>query len=158
VQFDESALQNAKAVTKWRDAFGNGDTFSTVTTLTGNFASFVSLGDQATMNPWTFNPSTDTMNLWSVGGFSFHLLSSTIVSQTASFLNIKGTGTVSGNGFDDTAAKWAFTIPFAGGTGAFFSFAANTDTTVPDGGSAVALLGISLVAIEFVRRKLRFRA
>jgi len=29
---------------------------------------------------------------------------------------------------------------------------------VPDGGSTVALLGISLVAIEFVRRKLRFRA
>jgi VPDSG-CTERM motif len=29
---------------------------------------------------------------------------------------------------------------------------------VPDGGSAVALLGIALVGIEFARRKLRLRS
>ena len=98
--------------------------------------------------------------LWSVGGFTFDLTSATVVTQTATFLNIRGVGTVSGNGFEDTTARWAFSVQNAGGgTGDFFSFSANTAAQgVPDGGSAVALLGISLVAIEFVRRKLRFRA
>ena len=74
------------------------------------------------------------------------------------FLNIRGVGTVSGNGFEDTTARWAFSVQNAGGgTGDFFSFSANTASVVPDGGSAVALLGIGLVAIEFIRRKLRSR-
>ena len=110
--------------------------------------------------PWIFNPSMATPGLWSVDGFTFDLTSSTVVTQNATFLNITGVGTVSGNGFDPTPARWAFTVQNAGGgTGDFFSFSANTSSNgVPDGGSAVALLGISLVAIEFVRRKLRFRA
>ena len=74
------------------------------------------------------------------------------------FLNITGVGTISGNGFEDTTATWAFSVQNAGGGHDFFSFSANTATGVPDGGSAVALLGISLGAIEFIRRKLRFRA
>src|SRR5262245_31397251 len=72
VQFDESALQNVKAVTIWRNIIGTQG-FSSVATMTGNFSSFVSLGDNATMSPWTFNPSTDTPALWFVGGFTFHL-------------------------------------------------------------------------------------
>ena len=157
VQFDESALQNANQVNLWRDVFGNTG-FSNVAAFSGDFVGFVVLGQQATMaTPWTFNPSTDTPNLWAVGGFTFHLLSSTIVSQTSDFLNITGTGIISGNGFEDTAATWAFSVPDAGGNPDFFTFAANV-ATVPDGGSAVALLGISLGAIEFIRRKLRLRA
>ena len=52
--------------------------------------------------PWIFHPSTATPGLWSVGGFTFDLISATVVTQTATFLNITGTGTVSGNGFEDT--------------------------------------------------------
>jgi hypothetical protein len=43
----------------------------------------------------------------------------------------------------------------------FFSFSANAAAQgqgVPDGGSAVALLGIGLGVIEFIRRKVRLRA
>jgi hypothetical protein len=35
-----------------------------------------------------------------------------------------------------------------------FSFAANADA-VPDGGSAVALLGLTLTGLEVLRRKLK---
>jgi len=162
VMFDSSALQNVTQVLEWRDVFGNAG-FSNVAGVTGTYATFgggIPLGTQATMaTPWIFNPSTATPGLWSVGGFTFDLTSATILTQNTRFLNISGVGTVSGNGFDATHAHWAFTVQNAGGgTGDFFSFSANTASAVPDGGSAVALLGISLVAIEFVRRKLRSRA
>jgi len=157
VMFDSSALQNATQVLEWRDVMGNLG-FSNVAAFNGSYSGFVSLGDMAAMaTPWVF--TMPTTGLWSVDGFTFDLTSATITMQNASFLTIKGVGTVSGNGFDATMAKWAFSVQNAGGgTGDFFSFSANTASVVPDGGSAVALLGISLVAIEFVRRKLRFRA
>ena len=159
VMFDSSALQNVTKVVEWRDIFGNAG-FSNVAAFNGSYTGFVNLGDQATMaTPWTFLPPPGGQPaLWSVGGFTFDLTSATVVTQNGMFLNIRGVGTVSGNGFEDTTARWAFTVQNAGGgTGDFFSFSANT-ASVPDGGSAVALLGISLVAIGFVRRKLRRRA
>jgi len=161
VMFDSSALQNVTKVLEWRDVFGNGPNKSNVAVVSGSYVGLVNLGDQAMMaTPWTFLPTPGGQPaLWSVGGFTFDLTSATVVTQNATFLNIRGVGTVSGNGFEDTTARWAFTVQNAGGgTGDFFSFSANTAGAVPDGGSAVALLGISLVAIEFVRRKLRFRA
>jgi hypothetical protein len=161
VMFDASALQNVTQVVEWRDVFGNAG-FSNVAAFNGSFVGFVNLGDQATMaTPWTFLPPPGGQPaLWSVGGFTFDLTSATVVTQNAMFLNIRGVGTVSGNGFEDTTAKWAFTVQNAGGgAGDFFSFSANVSTQgVPDGGSAVALLGIALVGIEFARRKLRLRS
>jgi hypothetical protein len=157
VMFDSSALQNVTQVVEWRDIFGNAG-FSNVAVFNGSFVGFVNLGDQATMaTPWTF--TMNTPGLWSVGGFTFDLTSATVVMQTAEFLNISGVGTLSGNGFEDTTARWAFTVQNAGGgTGDFFSFSGNVSTQgVPDGGSAVALLGIGLVVVEFIRRKLRLR-
>ena len=161
VMFDAAALQNVTQVVEWRDIFGNAG-FSNVAAFNGSFVGFVNLGDQATMaTPWTFLPPPGGQPaLWSVGGFTFDLTSATVVTQNAMFLNIRGVGTVSGNGFEDTTAHWAFTVQNAGGgTGDFFSFSANTAAQgVPDGGSAVALLGMGLGVIEFIRRKLRFRA
>jgi VPDSG-CTERM motif len=153
VMFDTLNLQDATQVAQWRDVFGNVG-FSNVAVVTGDFSG-IPLGTQAVMGtPWIFNPSTATPGLWSVGGFTFDLLSSTVVTQTATFLNISGAGIVSGNGFDPTMATWAFSVQNAGGTGSWFSFSANL-ATVPDGGAAVALLGIGLGVIEFIRRKLR---
>jgi hypothetical protein len=157
VMFDTGTggLTNATQVAQWRDVFGNAG-FSNVAATHGDFSGIV-LGTQAAMaTPWIFNPSTPTPGLWSVGGFTFDLLSSLVVTQTPTFLNITGTGIISGNGFDPTNANWAFSVQDAGGIHEFFSFSANA-ATVPDGGSAVALLGISLGAIEFIRRKLRLR-
>ena len=158
VRFDSSALQNTHRVVIWRDVFGNNG-FSNVANATGDFSS-IALGTKATMaTPWVFNPSTPTAGLWSVGGFTFDLLSATVVTQTASFLNISGIGTVSGNGFEDTDATWAFTVQNAGGNHQFFSFSANLATQgVPDGGSAVTLLGIGVGVIGLIRHKVRLPA
>ena len=128
VMFDSSALQNVTQVLEWRDVFGNGPVFTNVAATTRDFSAFVAIGDQATMaTPWVFHPSTFTPALWHVGGFTFSLDSATVLSQTANFLNITGTGTISGNGFKDTAATWAFTVQNAGdGIGDFFSFSAQS--------------------------------
>jgi hypothetical protein len=105
--------------------------------------------------PWVFNPSTPTPGLWKVGGFTFDLLSSTIVTQTAANLTIEGSGIVSGNGFDPTAMDWSFTTQSSGGIPrTSFSFSANGNA-VPDGGVTVALLGLTLVGVEVLRRKLK---
>ena len=158
VMFDSSHLDNATKVMLWRDVFGNLG-FSNVAATSGNFSG-IPLGTQATMaTPWIFSPSTVTPGLWSVGGFTFNLMSATVVDHTATFLNITGTGIVTGPaGFEDTVARWAFTVQNAGGTHDFFSFSANSATGVPDGGSAVALLGMGLGVIEFIRRRVRLRA
>jgi len=154
VQFNTKSLATAARVVTWFDVFHNAG-FSSVTSATGDFSG-IAPGTQATMGqPWIFNPSTPTNGLWSVGGFTFDLLSSTVVIQNASTLVIEGTGIVSGNGFQNTAMDWSFTTQSSGGRRrTTFSFSAN-GLAVPDGGSAVALLGLALTGLELLRRRLR---
>jgi hypothetical protein len=133
------------------------NTFSDVTVMSrdGDFSSFVNVGDSVTMGtPYIFMPSTPTPGLWSVGGFTYDLATSTVVLQNADFLVITGTGTVSGNGFDPTPGIWNFTSQSPDANGVF-SFSASNGSTggVPDGGTTVALLGIGLFGVEMLRRK-----
>jgi len=153
-RFDSSHLDAATKVIRWRDVNGNLG-FSNVAATSGDFSG-IPLGSLTAMaTPWIFTAATP--GLWSVAGFTFNLLSSTVVMQTSTFLNISGIGIVSGNGFDPTEGAWAFTSQNAGGNHIFFSFSANS-ASVPDGGSALALLGIGLGVIEFIRRRVRLRA
>jgi VPDSG-CTERM motif len=131
-------------------------TFSDVLVLGGNsgdFAGFV-VGTPVVMASYTFDPSTITNGLWSVNGFTFNLLSSTVVSRSATFLSVSGTGIITGPaGFDATPGAWAFTSQNAGGhPHDTFSFSANT-STVPDGGMTLALLGVGLMGLAAFRAK-----
>jgi hypothetical protein len=157
IQFDTQSLATATTVLTWFDVFNNPGHSTVVPGNTGDFAG-IAPGTSATMaQPWVFNPSTPTPGLWSVGGFTFDLLTATVVSQSNTFLNILGTGTISGNGFEPTAGTWSFTVSNSnGGRHMFFSFGANGGAVpVPDGGPAITLLGITLIGIEVLRRKLR---
>jgi hypothetical protein len=156
VSFNTTSLATAARVVTWFDINGNAGFSSVAPGGTDDFAGIAS-GTQASMASWIFNPSTPTPGLWSAGGFTFDLLSSTIVTQNASFLTITGTGIVSGNGFEPTQMEWSFSTQSASGRSrAKFSFSAN-GVAAPDGGSAVALLGFALTGIEALRRKLRNR-
>jgi VPDSG-CTERM motif len=154
VKLNTKSLATANSVVTWFDVFHHAG-FSSVTSGSGDFAGIAS-GTSASMpNVWIFGPSTPTPGFWSVGGFTFNLLSSTVVTQNASTLVIEGIGIVSGNGFDPTAMDWMFTTQSSGGrTRTQFSFSAN-GLALPDGGSAVALLGLALTGLELLRRKLR---
>ncbi len=148
VTFDNTNLGLAKEVMTWN--------FALVTSGSGDFGS-IPLFSAVTISPWIFSPSTPTTPLWSVGGFSFDLMSSTIVSQTNFFLNVTGVGTLSGPGFDPTAGTWSFTVASAKGE-ARETFGFQSDTAaglVPDGGTTAALLGLALAGIEVLRRKFK---
>jgi hypothetical protein len=93
--------------------------------------------------------------LWSFsfGGvdYSFDLHALTNGHTSAGSMSFTGTGIAYATGFDDTPASWALQ-----GSGTNFNFQISTSTTaaVPDGGTSMALLGISLVALLMLRRQL----
>ena len=96
VQFDSNSLNTATRVNFWFDNNGNPGHSTVQPGNNGTFAS-IPAGTQADMaQPWIFNPSTPTPHLWSVAGFTFDLMSSTIMTQNAFVLAITGTGTVTG--------------------------------------------------------------
>jgi type IV secretory pathway VirB2 component (pilin) len=143
---DTGNANTAHSVTSWVN--------TVVQSVSGDFDTFINPLDAATFSaPWIFDPSTPTPALWSVGGFTFDLLSSTIVVRGGGFLSVSGTGTISGNGFDPTFGTWNFSTQNPGSNG-LFSFSAASQA-VPDGGATVALLGLTLVGAEVLRRKLK---
>ena len=143
--FDTNSLATATRVNTFMDV--------TVMSEDGDFAAFVNDDDAVAMAvPYIFTPSTPTPALWSVGGFTFDLASSTVVLQNADFLLISGAGTITGNGFDATEGTWSFTAqsPKANGV---FSFSSSDGFVAPEGGSTVALLGLGLTGLWMIRRK-----
>jgi VPDSG-CTERM motif len=146
IAFDTNSLATATRVKKWTNA--------QVTMTSGDFSSVALYSPVTLATPWIFTPSTPTNPLWSVGGFSFNLASSVVVTQNAYFLNVSGIGTISGNGFDPTPGLWSFTTTNANGKPKS-SFTFTTDSSaVPtsDGGATIALLGLALTGLEGARR------
>ncbi|PYK46461.1 MAG: hypothetical protein DME46_01780 [Verrucomicrobia bacterium] len=105
---------------------------------------------------WTFTVGTGSTAVT----YSFDLLSLSVASfhdggvGKPSGLNLMGDGIAHITGFEDTEAIFALEA-----TGTHLTFAilqpSNTAVpTTPDGGSALALLGIGLLAVEGLRRKL----
>ncbi len=106
----------------------------------------------AITTPWTFNSGAHA-SLWSVGGFTFDLTSSSIVTQNSTFLNVVGSGVINHTGYDATSGTWSFTVPGDDASGTF-TFAAASHG-VPEGGSTALLVGLSLVSLSLItlRRK-----
>lgn len=151
VELDTGTVNTATEVISWLDQNGH---LPTVDSRDGDFT-IVPDGSTTTFHaPWTFTSGT-VPSFWTVGGFTFDLAESHIVVQGGGFLDVAGEGFVSGNGFTATFMEWRFTTqdPPAGNP-PVFSFSASTNS-VPDSGSTVALLGLVLVGVETLRRKIR---
>ena len=148
VELDSTTVNTATRVTGWLD---EGGFMPTVQSVSGSFSS-VAVGTTTIFTPtWSFNSGPIPL-FWSVGGFTFNLIGSHIFFQGGGFLNVVGTGTIIGNGYNPTFGHWSFTVQDDASNGVF-SFSGGT--TVPDGGRTVALLGLALAVIEGIRRKLR---
>ncbi len=158
--FNTNSLATATQVTNFKTMAGFGlDHSAVVTDATGSFATTVVMGDIASFpSLYQFNPSAPATPLWTVGGFTFDLTSSTVMLQNSKFLVIEGIGILTGNGFDATVGRWAFTSQQSDGSNRVsFSFSSNNAAVpgqVPDGGTTVALLGAALVGVAALRRKL----
>jgi len=140
---DSVTVNTATQVTGWVDP--------TVQSVSGSFAG-VGVGDSVMfIASWSFNSGPIAL-FWQVDGFTFNLIASHIVSQGGGFLNVSGTGTITGPGFDATFGTWTFTSQ-DDGAGGVFSWSGGSQS-LPDGGATVALLGLALAGIEGIRRKL----
>lgn len=145
VTLDNTDLSLATKVNTFNSAF--------VSSSTQDFAAngAVFLTPVTFTTPWTFVSGAHPL-LWSVAGFTFDLTSSSIISQSSTFLNVSGTGTIKHLGFDDTIGVWTFTIPSAGDNGTF-AFAAATQANLPDGGTTALLVGLGLLGMGLVARR-----
>jgi len=140
---DSVTVNTATQVTGWVDP--------TVQSVSGSFAG-VGVGDSVMFTAsWSFNSGPIAL-FWQVDGFTFNLIASHIVSQGGGFLNVSGTGTITGPGFDATAGTWTFNSQ-DDGAGGVFSWSGGSQS-LHDGGATVALLGLALTGIEGIRRKL----
>src|SRR5690606_10602301 len=81
--------------------FNDTTTNATVLNGTGSFAG-LTLGSPAHINDLDFSPlSVDGGYLWSTGGFDFVLTDIAVTQQNDNFIDLVGSGTVSGNGYDE---------------------------------------------------------
>jgi hypothetical protein len=139
---------------------------------TGSFAAVTPL--VTTVNFQGFNfagafPQTEPISqLWSFtsGGllYSFDLaqINSATVSNKgqSQFLDIEGTGLVditgAGSPYTATPATWSFTVTdSSGGTSGSFIFGfSDSNTSIPDGGMTVMMLGAALTGLGLIKRKL----
>jgi len=158
--FNTSSAATATAITSWLAP--------KVTLDSGVFASpsvfAVPLGSPVTFAPggWNFNTASAVNNFWSVGGFTFELLSSFILQQggtpgVTAYVVAEGTGLISGNGYTATPMSWMFTSqdPIAGRNPDSWTFSTSSAAIggVPDGGSTAILLGAALSGVALLKRK-----
>jgi hypothetical protein len=143
-QYDTASVGTATKVLNWVNPAVNG--------TSGDFSGLANSTPVAFAPTWSFN-SGGVNPFWSVGGFTFQLLSSAIVIQSANFLSVEGTGIVTGKKFQATALNWSFTSQNPGFGNKTFNFSASSNS-VPDGGATVALLGLALSGVGLLRKKL----
>jgi hypothetical protein len=103
-------------------------------------------------SPFSIASFSAVVNLLTIGGWQVDLGTMTIVDQTASVLNLAGTGTISGNGFDATSTQWTLS---ANDTGNSYSVTINTtNTTVPLPATAwVFITGLGLIGFKHLCKR-----
>jgi VPDSG-CTERM motif len=137
----------------WTVIGANGDysgTEGSATTFNG--FSFTGDGVSATLDAavtpqWTFMSGGVT--------YSFDLNALTSAHVQPGSMAFTGTGEAFVNGNSVGDATWSLQ---GSSSGFVFRLASSTTAVTPDGGSAVALLGIALAGIEVVRRKMKAKA
>ncbi len=150
---DTNDLENATEI-----LFDSG----TVLHTTGDFAADgVTGGDAVTFdtNPLSLSPALP-LDFWSVGSFSFKLMTLTIETQTDTTLAISGTGKIGSStpGLDPVPGFWRLTTQTFGmgqgenaAPGVLFSFSSSA-VAVPEP-SSISLIALGLAGLGMRRRR-----
>jgi len=162
VTYNGSSPGNSSQVTAWNSVYVSSDS--------GTFAASSPFGIKTgpaalvafASGPWSFSTDGPINSFWSVGGFTFQLLSSFVVAQGGSpgvngFVVVDGTGIVSGHGYTPTIMSWSFSSSDLG-TGSqrqwTFDSTANNTSSVPDNGVTAMMLGLALSGIAWMKKKI----
>lgn len=130
---------------------GGGTGSFSVVGGTGSFAGQV--GGTGTIKDFVFAPFGGTiLSFWTLtsGDFSFDLETVVIADQDEDFLNLEGTGTIHGVGFDDTDGDWTLTATNASET---VKFAFGSSTFGAPEPATMALIGTGLLALGLGSRR-----
>ena len=158
VTINSSSMGTATAVTGWvnpavQNDYGTFALPSPYTVLPGAAVTFAP-------GNWNFNTGVPINNFWSVGDYTFQLLSSILVSQVGGAVVVAGTGVVSVTGanpagYTPTTMSWSFTSqdPKTGTGPDTWSFSASANA-IPDSGATLILLGIALSGVALLKKKL----
>jgi len=88
-------------------------------------------------------------DFWTIDGFTFELTSVVkLATSSATFLDLEGTGIISGNDYEATMGSWSFNGENDGST---FSWSAGSSSAVPEP-AILALMGIGLMGFAVSRR------
>jgi VPDSG-CTERM motif len=158
VSLNTSSAGTATEVLNWTGPGGTG--LPIVISDDGSFSG-ISPGTTATFaSPWFFK-SGAVSALFTVGGFTYDLTSSSVVFQGGSPAGVvvDGIGSISGNGLDSEAMTWSFSTSNPSALGvdaAVFSFqvAGGTTGTVPDGGTTAMLLGLGVLGLGLLKKQI----
>jgi hypothetical protein len=126
-----------------------------VSASTGTFAGLT--GSSVAFVPsFMFDPFAPVLSLWSVGGFSFDLLTVTVISRVSfldqTSINLGGTGIIRSGG-DASEGSFFFSAQ-GGGSPLTFSFSATdiAGAAIPLPGT-LALLGFGIAGLGVMRRR-----
>ena len=133
--------------------FAAGDS-GNVNDASGDYAGLV--GSDVVFKDFVHDPFAGPIeSFWSIPGadISFDLLDlfhhEYSMVGGARFLTLAGTGIVRAAGFDPTAGIWTFSADKDGGSYNYSSI----QTSVPEGGSVLALFGLSLLGLAIASRR-----
>jgi hypothetical protein len=127
---------------------------------TGALATLLPVATLITYKDFQYDPLVVANPIWSSGSVWFNLTSITGVTEIPdgpgfAGLVLFGTGTIhtSVAGYEETPGTWSFNASTSGaGEFAWGSTASAVTQRVPDGGSALALLGLSILGLGGARR------
>ena len=109
------------------------------------------------LNDFTFNPlASGGSTIWSdtESGISFLLTDVTTIDQSSSFLNLSGSGVLTGGDYEDTIAKWDLSTQSVDNNGgATITFSASTSTANIPEPASLGILGLGLIGLGFVRKQ-----
>jgi len=130
---------------------------SIVTDVTGSYVGVVNVKDDAQYSNFVYDPFSGPIDpLWTTlgGEASFSLTAITFIDEVpGTGLLLKGYGIASLNGFSDTVGSWSFS---ANETESSFNWSSlnSAPANVPDGGSTLTVLGLSILGLGGARRML----